>query len=457
MDAVDTIARHVTETAFEDLPDATTNATCKFILDTLGVGILGSSGPWVDELISAQGGATASSVARVFARPVTLNAASAALCNAYQMHNSEFDCVHEGAVVHAVTCPLAVSLVEIDRLHLDAGVQVPGWRLILAIALGVDVACHLGVASTTGLRFFRPGTCGAFGAVAALGVLRGFDRECLISAFGIVHAQLCGTMQAHTEGSPLLGMQMGFNARNATLACDLAERGVPGPRDVLEGPFGYFALFEGGHDLDSVLPQLGRQWRITEIAHKPFPSGRATHGIIDACLSMQHTHDIDTAAIRQVTARVPPLIHHLVGRPATDDMDVNYARLCARFAAARVLIAGDLVAEDFTPAGRRDPKTLDLAARVDIHVDDNPDPNALTPLTVEIEMLDGGRYEMPIDTVYGHPKNPMPRAAWLRKFRRNWMHSAHPLGEDACERVIERVENLHAVADSVLIIDDLVP
>ena len=133
MDSIDTIARHVTRTRFADLPEDAVEATCKFILDTLGVGIFGSSGPWVEELISAQGGPPTSGVARVFARSVTLSTASAALCNAYQMHNSEFDCVHEGAVVHAVTCPLAVALAEVDRQNIDAGIQVTGQQLILSL------------------------------------------------------------------------------------------------------------------------------------------------------------------------------------------------------------------------------------------------------------------------------------------------------------------------------------
>ena len=168
-------------------------------------------------------------------------------------------------------------------------------------------------------------------------------------------------------------------ADRAVLACDLAGLGVPGPRDVLEGPFGYFALFEGAHDLDRVIPDLGRIWRITEIAHKPFPSGRATHGIVDACLALRREHSVDESKVSRVTARVPPLINHLVGRPVTDNMDINYARRCACFAAARVLISGNLVYEDFSESGRQDPDTLSVARRVHIEVDDNPDPNALTP------------------------------------------------------------------------------
>ena len=146
MTAIDALARHVAGTPYEDLPDAATEATRKFILDTIGVGLLGSDGPWVEELIAAQGAQPATGGVRVLGRPVRLGMSSAALCNAYQMHNCEFDCVHEGAVVHAVTCVLAVSLAEIDRLHSESGIPVHGTRLIQAVTLGVDVACTLGVA-----------------------------------------------------------------------------------------------------------------------------------------------------------------------------------------------------------------------------------------------------------------------------------------------------------------------
>ena len=193
------------------------------------------------------------------------------------------------------------------------------------------------------------------------------------------------------------------------------------------------------------------------MAHKPFPSGRATHGIVDGCMTLRRTHDIAPEAITKVNARVPPLIHHLVGRPSRSDMDINYVRLCAQFAAARILIAGDLVTEDFMPTGRSDPYTLALADKIQIIIDNNPDPNALTPVTVEIEMSDGARHEITVDTVYGHPNNPMTRQDWLKKFRSNWQYAAVVLGEDACDRVIENVENLSTVVDTARIIDDLIP
>src|SRR5204863_7741793 len=190
------------------------------------------------------------------------------------------------------------------------------------------------VAASAGLRLFRSATAGAFGGTAALGKLMGLDRPAMVDAFSIAYGQVCGTMQAHTEGSMLLAMQMGFNARNAVVACDLAAAGFDAPKNVLEGPFGYFKLIETSGEPTRVAQDLGRRWFITELAHKPFPSGRATHGIVEACLELQRRHGFHADAIDRVAARVPPLVHHLVGRPYQEQMPANYARLCASYVAA---------------------------------------------------------------------------------------------------------------------------
>ena len=256
-------------------------------------------------------------------------------------------------------------------------------------------------------------------------------------------------------------MQIGFSARNAIVACDLAAGGLAAPQEVLEGPFGYFSLFEGEHGLEAVLGQLGETWRVTEVSHKPFPSGRATHAVVDACLGFRDRLGLDRAgggaAVEQVTARVPPLVRHLVGRPVTDDMDVNYARLCCRYVAARALLRGRVGPEDFRPDAMRDPDTLALARRVDVVVDGNPDPNALVPVTVEIALRDGRSGTDRIEVMYGHPARPMTRGAQLEKFRRNCEAAARPIPPEAAERVIAAVARLESLPDVGALVDDLVP
>ncbi|MFM9849056.1 MAG: MmgE/PrpD family protein [Hyphomicrobiaceae bacterium] len=441
-DPIRVFAEHVSHTCFEDLPEAAICAARIFILDTIGVGLAGTNGPRVRELIESSAAMMGEGAARCWGHRRTLSAPGAAMINGYQIHNSEFDCVHEAAVVHPVTVCLSAVMAHADR---TGGVR--GRDLVTAVVLGVDVACHLGVATTTGLRFFRPATAGIFAAAAGLGRVLRFDADRQQALFGHVYGQLCGTMQPHSEGSMLLGLQIGFNARNAVIAADLARRGIPSIANILEGPFGYFGMIEAKGDLGRVLDDIGKVWRITEVAHKPFPSGRATHGMLDGFMGLQADHGFDATEIESAEARIPPLTHHLVGRPVIDDMTVNYARLCGSYVSACALLRGSLGIDDFSDARRRDPETLALGRRITAVVDGNPDPNALTPITVVVRLKEGRVLRRTIDIVYGNPAKPMTRESHLAKFRRNFEAALNPLPAANADRLIEMMDNIEHLDD----------
>ena len=447
MDAISNIADHVVKCRFSDLPSEAIGAAKTFILDTFGVGLAGSSQPPAADLVATCSIWGHGLDARVWGtRDTRLPAPSAAMCNATQIHNSEFDCLHEGAVVHAMTVVLPAAMAGAERKG-----DVSGVDLIVAISVGVDVCASLGVAATRGLRFFRPATAGAIGGVAALGKLIGLDKAQMINAFSIAYGQLCGTMQAHAEGSPLLAMQMGFSARNAVVACDLAARGFAGPQNVLEGPYGYFNLFETGGS-SAFLQDLGRRWFLAELAHKPFPCGRAGHGIIEACLHLRGRHGLRADLIQSAKARVPPLVYHLVGRPAMRNMSSNYARLCAPYVAACALSRGKVGLADFQSVALHDPHIQGLASRIAIEKMEAVDPNALAPIEVEICLRDSSRHTSKIDKVYGNPAKPLSRADHLAKFYNNCAAAAEPLAPAAADQLvacIDRLEHLPNVTELI--------
>ena len=138
-------------------------------------------------------------------------------------------------------------------------------------------------------------------------------------------------------------------------------------------------------------------------------------------------------------------------------MEVNYARLCAQFVAAEVLLAGKLSAQSFNADKINNQATINLAKKIVIEVDDNPDPNALTPLLLEITYNNGSSIKENILSVIGHPSNPLSRSAWLSKFRDNWSFSAVKLDPDNREKVIERIEDLENQTSVGSIINMLVP
>jgi 2-methylcitrate dehydratase PrpD len=450
MDGIARFAGHVAYTPFAALPPEALTATKTFLLDSIGVGLVGSLGPYAAELTRLNGGSgSASGSARVLAQSGRVPTPGAAFCNAYQIHNSEYDCVHEGAVVHPMAVMLGAILSHVDR---SEG-QVSGEELLACVTVGIDVAAGVGVASNAPLKFFRPATAGCFGATMAVGRLMGFDAATLVDACGNAYSQMGGTMQAHTEGSPLLAMQVGFNARNAITACDMAAAGIAGPQNVLEGPFGYFALFEGDYDLEPVTDSLGNIWRITEVAHKPYPSGRATHGFVDALLQLRAEDGFDGNLVSSVEISVPPLTHRLVGRPVKPDMAVNYARLCGQYAAASALLVGSLGIRDYAPTALTEIERLELASRVTIVADDNSDPNALSPITTKVNLRRGEQLTKTLETVYGNPSNPMTREAHLGKFGTNARAAARPLSDTAIEQIIEMVDGLENQATLAPLLD----
>jgi 2-methylcitrate dehydratase PrpD len=222
-------------------------------------------------------------------------------------------------------------------------------------------------------------------------------------------------MQAHEEASPQLAMQMGFAARSAVTAVELAARGMPGPRAPISGEFGYFALFDGAAD-PAPFDELGRIWRVCELSHKPFPSGRATHGGIDGLQQLIAAHSISADRVRAGRFLVPQLTHRLVGRPPQDDMTVAFARLCLAYCGAVCLRRGTVGLDDFNPQALTDPATLTLARRLVVLADANPDPNALHPVRIELDLDDGGTVACDVAQVLGSPDRPMSRQAARAKF-----------------------------------------
>jgi 2-methylcitrate dehydratase PrpD len=443
MDAIERLADHVIATTYDRLPADAVTAARTFILDTLGVGIAGSGEPMAPAILETAARWGEGREGTAWGSRRRLPGPAAALVNAYQVHCLEFDCIHEGAVVHPMATLLPALLAEAECRG-GAG----GREVIAAVVAGVDVAASVGVAARGPMRFFRPATAGAFGAVAAIAKLAALDGETLLNAFGIVYGQISGTLQPHDEGLPLLGLQIGFNARAALTAVDLARAGVPGPRHVLEGRYGYFNLFEDRRsDVPAALAHLGAQWRINEVAHKPFPSGRLTHGAVDGLQRLREAHGFGASDVASVTVHVPPLVERLVGRPNVPRPSGNYARLCLPFVAATALRRGSVDVPDFRSDRLEDATTHELAARIQIAGDGNPDENALVPQSLTVELRNGTRHDIRLDQVLGHPERPLSREQHLGKFRRCWRYGAVPLAESAGEEMIRLVDRLESVAD----------
>ncbi|MFZ9653361.1 MAG: MmgE/PrpD family protein [Steroidobacteraceae bacterium] len=441
------LVRRIVADATTPLPEDARRATETFILDSLGVALSGTRVPLVAELatVAAQWGA--GDAARVWGTGQRVPAATAAFLNGYQIHNQEWDCVHEPAVVH----PMAVVLSTLLAYAEQRG-GIDGRRYTRACATAVDVAATIGCAATNKLRFFRPAMCGALGATAGIAQLERFDEATTRSALGLAYSQLSGTMQAHVEGSPVLPMQIAFNTRAALVAIELARRGVRGPQDFLEGPFGYYTLIDPEWDARA-FDDFEARHCITELSHKPYPSGRATHGGVDGALTLMQQHGFAVAAIAEIRVLAPPLVIQLVDRAPRPDMAPSYARLCAPYVIATALQSGNVDVLDFEPQRIADPQRQALAGRIRVVPDGNPSLNALAPQRVEVQLHDGSQHAVDLPAVLGAPGRPLSRERHLAKFRRAASSGARPLAARRIEDLIRLVDELDALPDMRRLVD----
>jgi 2-methylcitrate dehydratase PrpD len=442
---------HIVDTHYAKLSDTATRAARVFILDSLGVALSGTRVPLVEDLKSIASAWGQGDAARIWGSGERVPVVTAAFVNGYQIHNQEWDCVHEPAVVH----PMAVVLSTLIAWA-EARGGIDGRKLITACSVAVDVAAGIGVAARNKLRFFRPAMCGALGATAGLANLLELDATTTRSALGLAYSQLSGTMQAHVEGSAVLPMQIGFNTRAALLAIDLATRGIEGPKHFLEGPFGYFSLIDPDWDPRS-FDHFGERPAIADISHKPFPSGRATHGGVDGLLSLQARHGFTAAQLEQATVHAPALVVQLVDRPAEPHMSPAYARLCLPYVAATALLSGDVDVLDFEPTALQRVEHLALAKKIRVVRDDNPSLNALAPQRVSVKLVDGQEHAIDLPAVLGAPGRPLDHARHIAKFRRAAASARYAMPPAQIDSIIELVEDLPDLADIRVLVDAISP
>jgi len=391
------------------LPDQARADAARLLADTLAGGAAGANSSEARKLAGSQlPGFGTDTEARLLAGE-TAPASTAAFFNGFAIHCLEWDAVHEGAVVHALSVVTAALLAQSDK----KGGSETG-DLLTALAVGVDIASGLGIAATGPMTFFRPATAGVIGAALAAARLSDLEPAKYADVMGLAYSFAGGTMQAHVEASIALPLQIANAARAAITAVALVEGGMDGPRDVLEGPFGYARLIEP-LDLARYTRELGSVWRISEVAIKPFPSGRASHGALGELESL-HREGLRLSDVAGIDLFAPPLIERLVGRPYRPDMSAAYARLCLAILAPLMLRDGVIDPAMFDGEALQAPELVTLGQHVSVILDGNQDGNAMAPQRLVVTKHDGSVIERTINANLGSIAHPMDAEQSGRKY-----------------------------------------
>ncbi|MEW6672554.1 MAG: MmgE/PrpD family protein [Thermodesulfobacteriota bacterium] len=446
MDMIYTLADHVVNTNFNTLPDEVIEKTKLFLLDTLGVALPGSGAPGVAPVAKLMAEIGGKKQSTVLCYGHKLPAMNAALVNSMMIHALDLDDLHDDAIVHPSCCQFPVALAMAE-----ASAPVDGKKLIAAVALGVDISCRLALGLISGMGFIRSGICGIFGAVATAAKLRNFNQDQIVNAMGIAYSQTAANAQVLLDGALVKRMQPAFMAKNGIFSVLLAERGIEGPKNILQGKFGFLELYKRGEVFpEKITENLGKVYETANVDIKPFPGGRYIHGPAELGIALATQHDLKPEQIAEVTIYLPQMAYNYVGRPY--DPTLGNPQVMAQFCAVYAGVAGIVRREFFIGEMEetviKDPVIAGLAKKTKVLVDEAvKSPTAKTPVTMEIRTRDGKVFKEKVQYLKGHPKNFLTKEEIIAKFRKCVDLSAVKIPGANLKKIVSLTDKLEKVAD----------
>lgn len=410
----DQFADKICGTEFADFPDATIHKAKLHLLDTLGVAIAGSVSKETQTMIECLGLGSATGPSAVWGRPLKLDARTAALINGISAHAFELDdsggCDHSGAVV----VPAALSVLgETER-------PVSGRTLLRSILTGYEVGRRVleaagGYEEHNGLGWHSTGTCGAFGAAAASGVLLGFDAPTMASALGTACSFSAGTWAFIQNGSPAKKLHAGRAAEGGVVSAYLASQGFAGPVQVFEADIwgSFFATFcAGGGDPSALVTEFGENWRLNRCSIKPYATCRGTHSAIDAIDTLFSKHGLTPSEIAAVDVAMSQFQFGMCG--GTTLTSRAQAQMSLPYAIAAKLHYGKVYLAELEEQAWSDAAIAAMLEKITIRVDpamkDEDEPGITLVTTL------GARHFETVEFPLGGPLNPLSDTQLIAKY-----------------------------------------
>ncbi|HEY7173856.1 MAG TPA: MmgE/PrpD family protein, partial [Micromonosporaceae bacterium] len=359
----------------------------------------------------------------------------AALANATAGHALDFDDMWlPGAHPTAPIFSAAFAIAE------SRGVSGP--ELIAAQVAGYEVMGRLHSAVSGRFGWHPTGVFGTFGATAACSRLLGLSGAQTAIAFGIASSMAGGIDgQSGTMTKPL---HAGLAAHAGVRAALLAADGFTASESAFDGNRSFFEAF-----FASTTPQM---WRLTAdlgrsyyvmnpgIGIKMYPAGYYMHQTFEAALNIVQDNDLKADDIASIRIGTPG---SRFDRPSPrSSLDAKFS---LQYMAAMAVLYRRLTADLFDESVVFSEDVRSLLSRTATYLEPglpaNPD-IAHNPVT--IQCVDGRSFSLSVSLPKSHWRYPLPREAWIGKFRRNALTA---VDEERADALIDAFDRLADVSD----------
>ncbi len=456
MDATYLFAKSLADIRYEDLPPGVVDATKKQVLDQLGVAIGGFSKPGPKELREIVIDWDGREESTIIGTSQKIPAPNAAQVNATMAHALDYDDVHETAIVHSgvAIIPTCIAVAE------QKG-NVDGRELIASIAVGVDMMCRLALATTPGKSPIETGwhlttLFGFIGAAGVTGRMLGLDEEKIVNAMGIAYHQCSGNGQCVKDGALTKRLGPGFAVKGGITAALLAEKGVSGAHNCLEGEWGLYNLYmHGDYDPKILTADLGKRFEGTNVTIKPYPCCRGIHPAIDAALALVDEYSITTDNVKEIALFVSEAHYSLLCTPQDAKFKPRSpvdAQFSIPWGVATAIARRRATLADFSEEAIQSRDIPEVVSKIRVEIDASlKRSETIEPTRVQITTEQGDVYSKEVGHPMGSLERPMSFDDCAGKFR----DCAKQLGDEKIDRAIELTGQLEKVNDIGEIISQL--
>ncbi|MBI2908854.1 MAG: MmgE/PrpD family protein [Chloroflexi bacterium] len=451
----------------EQLPREVVVKAKVHIMDSVGVGLGGTTTEWWQRAYHVCQRLGGPPEATVFGQSMKLGVASAAMANSIAVTALDYDDTdYWGAGTHMSRYVVGTAL------SVGETARCSGKDVITAAVAGYEVASRVGAALLVDRYGPRAATPdwgqkeldahhrlqrrgipmmavlpGLFACSVIAGRLFGLDAQQMTSAQGFAGGFGLFLAQSHREGADGVPLHVGWACHAGIAAAMFAKEGLRGPRFIYEGDRGFLSVIANElHDATRLTAGLGQQWNTLNNILKYYPAGHGTHHFIESLKGLMAERSFSADDILDMECRAPAqrVEFHFEPKEAKLHPTPFNARFSLPYLLARLAMDGELGPQSFAPDRVFDPKALELASRVNYVTDEQAWIGDKRGLTI-VRLKDGRTLSRSTPDVLGMPNRPGSRQDMLSKFRANAMSA---LGdEERVEALIEALEALEGAED----------
>ena len=272
---------------------------------------------------------------------------------------------------------------------------------------------------------------GTLGCAAACARLYHLDARGIEDAVALATTMTGGLLSYGDSRPAIKPLNPGKAAENGVFAAMLANAGVRGPAEALEGKNGWFHAATDRADFSMM--KGSDHLLLHDCYFKLYPSCRHTHCGIDAAAALHGR--VRAEEIREVRVHIYPNAIRLAGIRIPANADET--KFSIHYTLAVALLYGSYGIADMDPP-RLTPEVLDLIGKTELIPDESMEDRTagIRGTRVEVILANGEKAEETIRVPKGDPENPLDRRDIIAKLR---VCASGQAGEEELEKLTEDI------------------